>query len=273
MSFKLSHGWIWGLAVLVAVLGTAGGVSAYEWFTWSGNGHSYAAIDVAADVATQAALADAEGAYLVTINSWEENLFLYWTFNAKAENFWTGGSRNAAGEWQWVTGETFDFTNWNYEPWADGRDNLYLRSVDATWGNWLETRPMKALMELEAPADTTPPALTLNPPSPARLAPPYNRPVLVTVSGTVQDAESGVARAWLEVQDEYGGYNDVVPLTGDLATDGTFVVSFEVDAKPAPRDRDGRLFVLTLFAEDQAGNVALVSEELVSSPRRRGRQK
>ncbi len=255
MSRARSSSLVWGLAVVIVLAGAPGVSYAYEWFTWAGNGHSYAVIDVPASVATQAAAAELEGAYLVTITSWEESVFLYLAFGANAENFWTGGYRDAEG-WKWMTGEPFDFVNWDWEPGPSTRNNLYFRSADATVANALGTTALKAIIEREVTSDSTPPVMSMRLLTPAQIRPPHNQTALITVTGSVWDEDSGVGEAWLELVDEYGECSMTVPVHEYLMPDGSFTVSFGVDSKPAPRDKDGRSFELTLWAADQVGNAA-----------------
>ena len=99
--------------------------------TWSGNGHSYEAICRPGGVSWDAARSEASsmGGYLATINSQEENDFVFGLISDDLE-FWVvdeaentqgpflGGfqesSRTDPSEgWQWVTGEDWTFANWS----------------------------------------------------------------------------------------------------------------------------------------------------------------
>jgi hypothetical protein len=54
------------------------------------------------------------GGYLVTINSAEENQFVYDLLPSDWSGAWLGATDEAVeGTWRWVTGEPFDYTNWN----------------------------------------------------------------------------------------------------------------------------------------------------------------
>jgi hypothetical protein len=97
---------------------------------WSGNGHFYEAIEVSEGITWTDAKTAAElaGGYLTTITSPEENEFVFnlidderfWIDNATGP--WLGGyqppgSPEPDGNWQWVTGEPFNYTHWRlYEP-------------------------------------------------------------------------------------------------------------------------------------------------------------
>ena len=107
---------------------------------WSGNGHWYEAVLVPEGITwtTAANQAQTRGGYLATITSAEENQFVYDLVAADA--FWNNGTgevgdgrsgpwlggfqlSNApepAGDWRWVTGEAWSYTNWNL---ADGEPN------------------------------------------------------------------------------------------------------------------------------------------------------
>jgi hypothetical protein len=103
--------------------------------TWEvadgGNGHVYDLIITATPMTFADARADAEarGGHLVTLTSAAENAFVFTALNIAATDAawtftlgtnvgpWIGafqalGAGEPGGGWQWVTGETFDFTNW-----------------------------------------------------------------------------------------------------------------------------------------------------------------
>ncbi len=100
-----------------------------------GNGHFYEVILVTEGIDWQTAnnAAMAAGGYLATTTSAEENAFVYalvssdssfWTVGLGGESVgpWLGGFQPAGspepdGNWQWITGELFAYTNWaQYEP-------------------------------------------------------------------------------------------------------------------------------------------------------------
>ena len=59
-------------------------------------------------------LCEQKGGHLVTINSQEENDFVYDLIKDTTHFAWLGGKLNdSTMEWEWVTGEAFDYTNWN----------------------------------------------------------------------------------------------------------------------------------------------------------------
>ncbi len=119
------------IAYLMAVLwcsSTAHAVMVQWSFDVGGNGHFYEPVAtrgaISWEVANQAAIA--RGGYLVTITSQEENDFVfslinedvYWWQSVNLRGPWIGavqldGSAEPDGGWTWVTGELFDYTNWD----------------------------------------------------------------------------------------------------------------------------------------------------------------
>ena len=107
-----------------------------------GNGHWYEAIH--SSVSWQEAKVDAQsrGGYLATITSSAENEFVFnlvkadmslWStqpfYSGGPPQFtvgpWLGGTDEAGGGWQWVTGEPWSFTAWN-DGQPSGGDQHYL---------------------------------------------------------------------------------------------------------------------------------------------------
>lgn len=101
-----------------------------EWTIASGgNGHFYEAFSAPAGISWTDANADAilRGGYLATVPSAAENAFvfalvdfgIYWTsIGTFAVGPWLGGfqppaSPEPGGNWQWLSGEPFTYTNWN----------------------------------------------------------------------------------------------------------------------------------------------------------------
>jgi len=127
------------LVLAMVTIVSLGGVCKAVPVEWSvddgGNGHFYEAVVVTAGInwAYANAAAVTAGRYLATITSAEENAFVYalvssdssfWTVGLGGESvgpwlggFQPGGSPEPDGNWQWVTGELFAYTNWaQYEP-------------------------------------------------------------------------------------------------------------------------------------------------------------
>lgn len=89
---------------------------------WAGNGHSYEVILLPnASWSTASADAASRGGYLATITSAGEQTFIQGlltdNLGDSLEEYWIGGfqpagSTEPGGGWQWVTGESFVYTNW-----------------------------------------------------------------------------------------------------------------------------------------------------------------
>jgi hypothetical protein len=91
---------------------------------WSGNGHFYDVILVPATISWEEAnrAARAAGGYLATITSPAENAFVFGLVNYPAcwhgySGPWLGGYQDPGtlaprANWRWVTGEPWDYANW-----------------------------------------------------------------------------------------------------------------------------------------------------------------
>jgi hypothetical protein len=121
---------------------------------WSGNGHAYDAIAATGgiswtDAREAAAASSLDGCpgYLATLTDMEENQFIVDNLPEALppgrRGYWIGGwqppgSVEPAGGWTWITGEPFEFTNWNApaEPndWLGGEDAIHL--WDDGLGRW-----------------------------------------------------------------------------------------------------------------------------------------
>ncbi len=75
------------------------------------NGHGYAFYDNHVSWIAACRYSEQLGGHLVTINSAEEQALLERYINNRI--YWIGATdRNTEGVWQWVTGEEWDYTNW-----------------------------------------------------------------------------------------------------------------------------------------------------------------
>ena len=102
-----------------------------EIVTWEANGHSYELVVSSTSLNWSQAnnLASEMGGYLATITSAEENAFLY-SMVEDVANAWGGqapwvgpflGGTQIDGNWQWITGEQWDYENWTLnEPSGSG---------------------------------------------------------------------------------------------------------------------------------------------------------
>jgi len=82
------------------------------------NGHYYQRFDQAMSWDEAVLFCKNQGANLVTITSEDENLFVLENFNPAHDGLanwcWLGATdRNQEGEWEWITGEKWNYTNWN----------------------------------------------------------------------------------------------------------------------------------------------------------------
>ena len=96
-----------------------------QWIKWDesggGNGHEYAVLTAPASWTSQKALAEAEGGYLATVLSAEEQAFVMSVIGAAeaseratSDYYWFGLFQDSAAAepdegWQWVTGEALAF--------------------------------------------------------------------------------------------------------------------------------------------------------------------
>jgi len=83
------------------------------------NQHYYERISNTITWDTASANATSNGGYLATLTSQEENDFIVTSYGgSNISGFHIGGTQPAGsqepgGGWQWVTGETWSYTNWN----------------------------------------------------------------------------------------------------------------------------------------------------------------
>jgi len=127
------------IIILIIVLTSISSATLVEWsIEDGGNGHSYEVVSAHGCIDwTDARNASISlGGHLATITSAEENDFIfslidnqpqYWTQPlTNGHGPWLGGyqpdgSSEPAGNWQWVSGESFDYTNWSGREPSNGR--------------------------------------------------------------------------------------------------------------------------------------------------------
>jgi probable HAF family extracellular repeat protein len=112
--------------------------------------------------------------------------------------------------------------------------------------------PRAALWTLEK-TDETPPQISLAVRGGGRIWPPNGKLVAVTFTGIVSDHESGVAHVVFMVVDEYGRVQPSGPVA---LVNGRFSITVRLEASRRGGDRDGRRYVMRVFAEDSVGNKA-----------------
>jgi len=102
--------------------------------------------------------------------------------------------------------------------------------------------------------DTSPPVVTASA-TPKSLWPPKGQLVAITISGTITDTGSGVdpSSAIFAVNDEYGQIQPAGPIT--LGAGGAYSFIVTLQASRLGNDHDGRQYVITVSAKDNAGNL------------------
>jgi hypothetical protein len=293
-----------GLLMVCAVVVAAAQAGLAAPVLWPSNGHSYEVV-VVTETDTDGKLipiswldaqaaAVAMGGYLATLTSAEENQFVFelipleaWTHPAEwAEGPWLGGSDAASeGNWQWVTGEPWDYTSWlggQPDNWNDIENYLCF------WGNWSDETPPTAeptwndatdpqssiysyVVEYDelVEADTEPPTISSVTASPSVLWPANHKMVPVTVTIVASDDTGVVSSRIISVTssepDNGLGDGDTagdIQITGDLS----LLLRAERSGKG-----NGRTYTITVECQDEAGN-ASTGTTTVTVPRDQGKK-
>ncbi len=146
------------ILLLVLICGSVSSAAIVEWSTGvGGNGHLYEAVEAQLGISWTEArdAAISKGGYLVTLTSQAENDFVfglidddkYWYENVTYSNLrgpWIGGfqpegSPEPDGNWQWVTGESFVFQNWNDDQpnnFGGGENSMNLGNQPTRTAEW-----------------------------------------------------------------------------------------------------------------------------------------
>ncbi|MBX3359410.1 MAG: hypothetical protein KF745_13405 [Phycisphaeraceae bacterium] len=149
---------VWVSAVLVCTVVPLAGRSVQAQIHNPLNGHDYLAIPAKGGIAWNEARAAAESmtyqgrrGHLATITSAEELQFFLDNLpdlgDAMNENYWLGGYRardgvSPADGWRWITGEPWEFTNWDVGEPNDLRGNedyLQFWTDGGVLGRWNDT--------------------------------------------------------------------------------------------------------------------------------------
>lgn len=121
--------------MVMGFAGAAGAQVPVQWkATAGGNGHWYQGVRAAGPTAwaTFQDVANQRGAHLATISGSDENLFVF-DVSLKHDTWWASGfggpylgaRKQANGTFAWVTGESWNYTNWNPgEPGSAAEPNL-----------------------------------------------------------------------------------------------------------------------------------------------------
>jgi hypothetical protein len=138
------------LSLLLSLQGIARADSG--WIYNSDTGHWYQRIDTLMTWQDAKTYAEGLGGYLATSTSQPENDFIYNTLYKDIVTgypVWLGGSDEVQeGVWQWVTGETWSYTNWNLtqpDNYDGVQDYLVLTDLNGKWDDqgrsFEQTRP------------------------------------------------------------------------------------------------------------------------------------
>lgn len=111
--------------------------------------------------------------------------------------------------------------------------------------------------------DTTAPVVSAVEASPNVLWPPNNKLVPVLVQATATD-NTGVVAVDLTIADEYGELNQTVAMQS--SGDGAYAAVVRLRAARDGKDKDGRVYTLTVRAIDAAGNVSAAVSTTVVVP-------
>jgi len=115
---------------------------------------------------------------------------------------------------------------------------------------------------IATPVPTSPPMINVSA-TPETLWPPNGKLVPVTVSGTITDDGSDVASdtATYAVTDEYAS---VQPSgTFSVRSDGSYAFPIDLQASRNGNDRDGREYIITVYAKDTAGNTGSAATRVI----------
>jgi hypothetical protein len=129
----------------LTLLGMNSGYADSQRVTNPENEHFYQRIDASMTWRDAKRFCDDQGGYLATITSQTENDFVYFQV-VDGQTVWLGGTdRDAEEQWEWVTGETWEYTNWSSSipsqnlaanPNNDGKGQDYLTFWDAAPTKW-----------------------------------------------------------------------------------------------------------------------------------------
>jgi hypothetical protein len=134
-----------GVVLCVVGVGNLSFALKAQWKGEGGNGNWYEAVSSPNTTWTTAkAAAEAMGGHLATITSEAENAFIFNNLSIGSSPYWLGGfqppsSTEPGGNWQWVTGEAWGYTNWaGGEPNDQNREDALAFAFfmgDGTWND------------------------------------------------------------------------------------------------------------------------------------------
>ncbi len=101
------------------------------------NGHTYEVYDMSMPWTEAKAYCESLGGYLASVTSEDENSFILNLIRqGDMHNYWSGGYKNA-GNWLWVSGESFTYDNWaSGEPNNLGNEEAFTHFDGNTGNAW-----------------------------------------------------------------------------------------------------------------------------------------
>lgn len=105
------------------------------------NGHRYQLFDESMTWTEAKAYCESLGGHLVTVSSEEEqDIIVSLIRNGDYKAYWLGGYIED-GNWKWVTGEDFSYSNWDPKEPNGGSNKFYLQiyNEEKYWGLWDDT--------------------------------------------------------------------------------------------------------------------------------------
>jgi len=101
------------------------------------NNHVYQRFDVPATWGKAKTSCANKGGYLATITSQAENDWLYNNNVIKNKWLFLGASDSEnEGQWKWITGEEWNYTNWHSgEPNNQGNEDYLTMNIDGSWND------------------------------------------------------------------------------------------------------------------------------------------
>ena len=135
------------------------------------------------------------GGYLATITSQSENDFLFTNFSG-SNGYWLGATNKIEnGNWSWVTGEFFNYSNWNNDSLVKNENNNYL--YFKTGEKWLNAN-INAQLPFICEFNSFQNSHLLNPSLNSKMIEAYSDTGSITIF-------------WYEVGDFFFGFHSVYP--------------------------------------------------------------
>jgi len=117
------------------------------------NGHSYQRIDTKMTWQNAKTHCENLDGYLATITSEEENQFVYTNLVSPVSgSSWLGGTdESTEGKWQWITGEEWNFSNWNSgEPTSRNKEDYLHFHAQIAWNDVYNSSLYRPICEWNA---------------------------------------------------------------------------------------------------------------------------